>query len=44
MNKIFTAINVVVLVFVIIAGFVKGDTSNWNLTEESLINATIVRR
>lgn len=43
-NKIFTAINVVVLLFVIIAGFVKGDTSNWNLTEESLINATIVRR
>ncbi|XP_077403662.1 solute carrier family 7, member 3 [Vanacampus margaritifer] len=31
-NKIFTAINLVVLGFVIISGFVKGDTSNWNLT------------
>uniref|UniRef100_A0A8C2WXM4 Solute carrier family 7 member 3a n=1 Tax=Cyclopterus lumpus TaxID=8103 RepID=A0A8C2WXM4_CYCLU len=33
-NKIFTGINLVVLGFVIISGFVKGDTANWNLTEE----------
>lgn len=33
-NKIFTGINLVVLSFVIISGFVKGDTINWNLTED----------
>ncbi|CAM4613444.1 hypothetical protein PO909_006800 [Leuciscus waleckii] len=43
-NKIFTAVNVLVLIFVIISGFVKGDALNWNISEESLINVTIVRR
>lgn len=43
-NKIFTAVNVLVLMFVIISGFVKGDSYNWNISEESLINVTIVRR
>lgn len=33
-NKIFTGINLVVLGFVIISGFVKGDTANWKLTED----------
>ncbi|NXC12531.1 CTR3 protein, partial [Corythaeola cristata] len=33
-NKIFTAVNLVVLGFVIIAGFVKGDIKNWQLSEE----------
>uniref|UniRef100_A0A672FF97 Cationic amino acid transporter C-terminal domain-containing protein n=1 Tax=Salarias fasciatus TaxID=181472 RepID=A0A672FF97_SALFA len=33
-NKIFTGINLVVLGFVIISGFVKGDTANWNLTRD----------
>uniref|UniRef100_A0A4W5QL13 Solute carrier family 7 member 3a n=1 Tax=Hucho hucho TaxID=62062 RepID=A0A4W5QL13_9TELE len=33
-NKIFTGVNLVVLGFVIISGFVKGDTNNWNLTLE----------
>uniref|UniRef100_A0A8C2KGU5 Solute carrier family 7 member 3b n=1 Tax=Cyprinus carpio TaxID=7962 RepID=A0A8C2KGU5_CYPCA len=37
-NKIFTGINLVVLTFVIISGFVKGDTANWNLTVENYIN------
>ncbi|XP_007909480.1 cationic amino acid transporter 3 [Callorhinchus milii] len=32
-NKIFTAINLVVLSFVIISGFVKGDVKNWQLSE-----------
>uniref|UniRef100_A0A3Q0QQE1 Solute carrier family 7 member 3a n=1 Tax=Amphilophus citrinellus TaxID=61819 RepID=A0A3Q0QQE1_AMPCI len=36
-NKIFTGINLVVLGFVIISGFVKGDTANWNLTEQDYI-------
>ncbi|XP_043113656.1 cationic amino acid transporter 2 isoform X1 [Puntigrus tetrazona] len=43
-NKIFTAVNVLVLMFVIISGFVKGDSLNWNISEESLVNVTIVRR
>lgn len=43
-NKIFTSVNVLVLLFVIVSGFVKGDTQNWKITEESLINVTIVTR
>lgn len=39
-NKIFTVINVLVLVFVAISGFIKGDISNWQISKESLINAT----
>uniref|UniRef100_A0AAX7UDM9 Cationic amino acid transporter C-terminal domain-containing protein n=1 Tax=Astatotilapia calliptera TaxID=8154 RepID=A0AAX7UDM9_ASTCA len=42
-NKIFTGINLVVLGFVIISGFVKGDTNNWHLTENNyreFINST----
>uniref|UniRef100_A0A672LQJ0 Zgc:175280 n=1 Tax=Sinocyclocheilus grahami TaxID=75366 RepID=A0A672LQJ0_SINGR len=40
-NKIFTAINIVVLVFVVIAGFIKGDIGNWQITEEEIWNYTI---
>ncbi|KAG9267225.1 cationic amino acid transporter 2-like [Astyanax mexicanus] len=40
-NKIFTAVIVVVLLFVIISGFIKGDIANWQLTEEDIINATV---
>lgn len=42
-NKIFTGINLVVLAFVTISGFVKGDGANWNLTEDdfrSFLNQT----
>lgn len=37
-NKIFTAVNLVVLGFVIITGFVKGDIRNWQLSEEDFLN------
>uniref|UniRef100_A0A1A7XZL1 Solute carrier family 7 (Cationic amino acid transporter, y+ system), member 3a n=1 Tax=Iconisemion striatum TaxID=60296 RepID=A0A1A7XZL1_9TELE len=37
-NKIFTGINLVVLGFVIISGFVKGDTANWNLTKDNYLD------
>ncbi|KAG7329213.1 hypothetical protein KOW79_007387 [Hemibagrus wyckioides] len=37
-NKIFTGINLMVLSFVIIAGFVKGDTANWNISVEDIKN------
>ncbi|XP_052005798.1 cationic amino acid transporter 3 [Xyrauchen texanus] len=39
-NKIFTGINLVVLTFIIISAFVKGDTANWNLTVEDYVNST----
>ncbi|XP_065776843.1 cationic amino acid transporter 3-like [Muntiacus reevesi] len=32
--KVFTGINVLVLSFIIISGFIKGDLHNWKLTEQ----------
>ena len=40
-NKVFTAINTVVLVFVIISGFIKGDSDNWYISEETILNGTM---
>lgn len=39
-NKVFTCINVLVLVFVVISGLVKGNKENWNLKPEKILNAT----
>ncbi|XP_054611017.1 cationic amino acid transporter 2 family protein isoform X2 [Dunckerocampus dactyliophorus] len=38
-NKIFTAVNILVLIFVILAGFIKGDINNWYIDEEALLTA-----
>ncbi|NXO71361.1 CTR3 protein, partial [Phainopepla nitens] len=39
-NKIFTAVNLLVLSFVIIAGFIKGDIKNWQLSEKNCVNCS----
>ncbi|XP_059207515.1 cationic amino acid transporter 2 family protein isoform X2 [Centropristis striata] len=36
-NKVFTAVNVLVLLFVILSGVIKGDISNWYISEDSLL-------
>lgn len=41
-NKIFTAVNLLVLSFVIIAGFIKGDIKNWQLSEENHVNLSLL--
>uniref|UniRef100_A0A8B9Y8Z2 Cationic amino acid transporter C-terminal domain-containing protein n=1 Tax=Bos mutus grunniens TaxID=30521 RepID=A0A8B9Y8Z2_BOSMU len=33
-NKVFTGINILVLIFIILSGFIKGDLHNWKLTEQ----------
>ncbi|XP_010157632.1 PREDICTED: low affinity cationic amino acid transporter 2-like, partial [Eurypyga helias] len=38
-NKAFTALNVLVLLFVTVSGFIKGDLSNWRLGEDDLPRA-----
>ncbi|XP_078477966.1 LOW QUALITY PROTEIN: cationic amino acid transporter 2-like [Lampetra planeri] len=37
-NKVFTAVNILVLLFVILSGLIKGDINNWNTGEDSLQN------
>lgn len=37
-NKVFTAVNILVLLFVILTGFVKGDINNWYIDEYNLPN------
>lgn len=40
-NTVFTAVNIAVLVFIIIAGFIKGDINNWYISQETILNATL---
>ncbi|XP_048836714.1 high affinity cationic amino acid transporter 1-like [Brienomyrus brachyistius] len=39
-NKVFTCINVLVLFFVVVSGFVKGSSSNWSLNPDEVRNST----
>uniref|UniRef100_A0A672F3H4 Cationic amino acid transporter C-terminal domain-containing protein n=1 Tax=Salarias fasciatus TaxID=181472 RepID=A0A672F3H4_SALFA len=40
LNKILTCVNMLVLLFVIISGFVKGSLENWNVDPEEVLNGT----
>ncbi|XP_031647124.1 high affinity cationic amino acid transporter 1-like isoform X1 [Oncorhynchus kisutch] len=40
-NKVFTCINVLVLVFVVISGLVKGTVKNWHLNPDEILNITL---
>ncbi|XP_030010932.1 cationic amino acid transporter 2 [Sphaeramia orbicularis] len=35
-NKIFTAINILVLLFVVFSGFIKGDLNNWYIGKDAI--------
>lgn len=39
-NKVFTCINVLVLMFVVVSGLIKGTLNNWNLKPEEILNRT----
>ncbi|XP_031719362.1 high affinity cationic amino acid transporter 1-like isoform X2 [Anarrhichthys ocellatus] len=39
-TKVFTCVNMLVLLFMIISGLVKGNLKNWNLKPEEILNAT----
>lgn len=43
-NKFFTAVNILVLLFVMVAGFVKGSVANWRISEEFLKNVSASAR
>ncbi|XP_078407213.1 cationic amino acid transporter 2-like [Cetorhinus maximus] len=43
-NKIFTAINGLVLVFVIVGGCIKGNSYNWSIDADMLLNITAETR
>uniref|UniRef100_A0A672SZB2 Solute carrier family 7 member 1 n=1 Tax=Sinocyclocheilus grahami TaxID=75366 RepID=A0A672SZB2_SINGR len=39
-NKVFTCINVLVLMFVVVSGLIKGTLKNWNLDPKEILNHT----
>lgn len=40
-NKVFTCVNVLVLLFVVISGLIKGSLKNWNLNPEEILNRSL---
>uniref|UniRef100_A0A673AEK8 Zgc:175280 n=1 Tax=Sphaeramia orbicularis TaxID=375764 RepID=A0A673AEK8_9TELE len=38
LNTVFTGVNVTVLLFIIIAGFIKGDINNWFISAEAVLS------
>ena len=40
-NKVFTFVNIGVIIFVSIAGMVKADLANWNLTPDQVISMSL---
>ena len=38
-NKVFTCINVLVLLFMVVSGLVKGTMKNWQLDPDEILNA-----
>lgn len=38
-NKVFTCINVLVLLFMVISGLVKGTMKNWQIDPEEILKA-----
>ena len=40
-NKVFTFVNIGVIIFVSIAGMVKADLANWNLTPDQVITMSL---
>lgn len=42
-NKVFTCINVLVLLFMVISGLVKGTLKNWQLDPEEILNENYTR-
>lgn len=43
-NKVFTCVNVLVLLFVVIAGLIKGSLKNWSLDPEDILNRSLSRK
>ncbi len=40
-NKVFTCINILVLLFMVVSGLVKGTLKNWHLDPDEILNGTI---
>uniref|UniRef100_A0A8B9GXH4 Solute carrier family 7 member 1 n=1 Tax=Astyanax mexicanus TaxID=7994 RepID=A0A8B9GXH4_ASTMX len=41
-NKVFTCVNVLVLMFVVVSGLIKGTFKNWNIDPDDVLNGTSI--